>query len=135
MTSISPSALRTSSCVRLSSADAACVIIASARTTAASAAIGMIRSPPCSTPGSLRGGRQWRCDPVGQRDVVAAQRHRHHGVIADQRRELDDAYRMPAREHAPVILLAHGLAAIELVGIVEHRESVSIKAARAAAGV
>ena len=54
---------------------------------------------------------------------MAIQRHRDHGVIADQRSQLDDADRLPARQYPSVRLVADGLTAIELLGVIEHGES------------
>src|SRR3982074_1467013 len=135
ITSIWPSAVRRSSRVRWSSADAAWVMSVSHSAMEGSEQIRMINVSAGANGGLLRSRRQrWR-HPVRQRDVVAVQRHCHHGVIADQRGQLDHADRLPAVEHAPVILLADGLAAIELLGVIEDGEAVGIERGGPAAGV
>ena len=66
---------------------------------------------------------------------MAIERHRDHGVVADERGELDRADGVPARQHALVIPFAHGLSSIELLGVIEDGEPVGVEPARPASGV
>jgi len=49
-----------------------------------------LMGPSLSTP-RIRQPFEWRLDPFRHRKLVRVQRHCHHGVVANQRRELDHA--------------------------------------------
>src|SRR5712691_4940536 len=83
----------------------------------------------------LRGQRsERRRDPRWQRELVGVERHRHHRVVADQRSELDHADHAPERQRAPIGLLGHAAAVLQLARIVVDRESFGIGGRRAVAG-
>jgi len=68
----------------------------------------------------LRHRQRRRC-AVGHTDFVRVERERNHGIIADQRGELDDAGGAIGREDALVGRVAGAMVAQQLGGVVADR--------------
>src|SRR5437588_7479233 len=73
-------------------------------------------------------------DPFRQRKLMRIQRHRHHGVVANERRELDYADHPPIVEHAPIGRFRYGAPLLQLRRIVVDREHPRLGRGRPPAG-
>ena len=57
---------------------------------------------------------------------MRVQRHRHHGVVADERRELDHAHRLETLQRLAIGRIAHRIVFVQLVGVIVNREVIGV---------